>query len=78
MRHHPGCLPHEFADRARQVRTAGVPRVLAMADFIVTHGFDDGAAAQVGIRQQVEMALQMTFYLSLGLGHEPQAGSVAE
>ncbi len=49
-----------------------------MTSFVVAHGLDDGAAALIIGRQSIEMALQMTFHLSLGLGYEPQAGAVAE
>ena len=78
MRHHPGGLPHEFADRARQVRATGALRLLPMTDFVMTHGLDDGTTAQVAIRQTVQMTLQMAFHLSFGFGDEPQAGTVSQ
>src|SRR5262245_5547326 len=75
MRHHPCGLPHEFAHRAGQMRGAGAFRLLAVAGFVVPHGLDDGSAAQVSLRQALEMTPQMSLDLAFGLGHEPQAGA---
>src|SRR5687767_14830643 len=76
MRHDTRCSPHQFAYRPRQGRGPGTLRLLAMSDFVVAHGLDNGPAAQVVGRQLFEVALQMTFHLALGLGHEPQARPV--
>jgi hypothetical protein len=70
MRHHPRCAPHEFADGRREACSAGAHGLLAVADLVVPHGLDDGAAALVALRQPIEMALEVAFDLSLGFGHE--------
>src|SRR3954463_8955343 len=78
MRHHPRSLPHEFADGTRQARGTGDFRLFSMAGLIVPHGFHDSAAAQVSLRQPIEMAAKMTLDLALRLGHEPEAGAIPE
>ncbi len=78
MRHHPGCLPHEFANRAGKASSAGTLRLLPMSGLIVTHGLDDGAAAQIRVRQSIEVTLQMPFDLPFGFGDKPQTGAIPQ
>ena len=58
----------------RTFRTGPIAQPLTL----VVAEIDDGTAAEVGIRQQVEMTLQMTFDLAFGLGDEAQAGTIAQ
>ena len=78
MRHDPGGSPHQFAYGTGQRHASGALRLLSVPDFVVAHGLDDGPAAKIVGGQLFEMALEMTFDLALGLGHEPQAGAVSE
>src|SRR5689334_11030410 len=78
MRHHAGGSPHEFAYRARKIRSAGAFRLPAMSDFVVAHGLDDCPAALILGRQPLEMTLQMSFDLALGLRDEAETRLVTE
>src|SRR5690349_15878209 len=78
MRHDPGRSPHQFTYGTGQGHSAGALRLLAVPNFVVAHGLDDGPAAEIFGRQLFEMALQMAFDLALGFGHEPEARTVSE
>jgi hypothetical protein len=77
MRHDPGSSPHQFAYWTRYGCGAGTLRLLAMPDFVMAHGLDDGPAAQIFGRQLLEVTLQMTFDLPLRFSDEAEAGAVA-
>jgi len=78
MRHYPRCLPHEFANGPWQAHSTRAQRLLTMASLVVAHGLDDGATAQVTTWQTIQVALQVTFDLSLRFGHETEAGLVSQ
>jgi hypothetical protein len=49
-----------------------------MRDLLGSHGFKYGTAACIARWKSREMLIEVTFDLSLRLGDEPQAGTVAE
>jgi hypothetical protein len=48
-----------------------------MSRLVMPHGLDNGATANIGARQSVEMAAEMPFHLSFSLGDEAKTGPVA-
>jgi len=49
-----------------------------MRDLLGSHGFKYGTAACIARWKSLEMLIEVTFDLSLRLGDEPEAGTVAE
>jgi len=49
-----------------------------MRNLLGSHGFKYGTAACIARRKSIEVLIQVAFNLTLGLGDEPQAGTVAE
>ncbi len=77
MRHHPRCLPHEFADRAGKTSGAGALRLVPVPRFVMPHGLDDGPAASIPRRKSVEMTAKVSFHLTFGFGDKSKAGAIA-
>src|SRR2546430_17283630 len=49
-----------------------------MRDLLRPHGLKYRTAASVACRESVEVILEVPLDLTLGLGHEPQAGAIPQ
>src|SRR2546430_15569168 len=76
--HATGGVPHERAHRWGQGGAAGSRGRRAMRDLLRPHGLQYRTAASVACRESAEVSIEVPLDLTLGLGHEPKAGSIPE
>src|SRR2546430_13073434 len=74
--HDTGRVPHERAHRCGQRGAAGSRGRRAMRDLFRPHGLKYRTAASVACRESAEVIIEVPLDLTLGLGHEPQAGAI--
>src|SRR6516164_9797240 len=77
-RHDASGAAHQRAYRSRWPCAAGCCGGRTMRDLLGSHGFKYGTAACIARWKSLEMLIEVTFDLSLRLGDEPEAGTVAE
>src|SRR5215469_18400816 len=75
-RHDASGTAHQRAYRRRRTHAAGSCSGRTVRDLLGSHGFKYGTAACIARRKSIEMLIQMSLDLPLGLGDEAQAGAV--
>ena len=76
--HHASCAAHQSWERRRQFDGTGRSSRLRMRGLVALHLRDDLSAPLIVGRQAIQVTGQMTFDLTLSLGHEAKAEFIAQ